>query len=457
MADAFPAEDQGGPLLLYTDLAFVEERPKNLDRNQNRKHDRSNSNAEIVGEACDSDGGGRPGGDSRLVRAVARSPFVFRERGIGTAVSLNAEFFGDVSWPRMVCFVPGVCESAETWTVQHLARICASKEWRLAVLEPEGHGLSGGVPRGLLRPGKWERYVGQVTAFCGHALEVDRMQKERQQQQQQQQQQQRQREQEPTEETYKLPRTRFVLAGASMGGALAAYASQRILEDSAACSKQPRTDRPLAQPAAAVAAEQHASFVGTLLLSPAVGVDPSVVPPALLVAALSVLSWLAPGVGLEGVTPTEDPSHYDCPASTKRNYAGPWPLGTSKLLLDATTVFVPGDVREGSLNLPLAAAAAGAALPHATLVVSGVKDPVVPIGAVREFVEHTNSHAAKRGCLGPGIGLAEIENGDHSLLAPQKQKHSKGQLNATKKKTLATTTGHVEAFLERCGAAEGSS
>jgi len=175
------------------------------------------------------------------------------------------------------------------------------------------------------------------------------------------------------------------------------------------------------------------------------------------------------------VTPTEDPSHYDCPPGrTTRNFAGPWPLGTSKLLLDVVSERIPSDVREGSLepnlnlnlNLnPHHQAAEGHDRPpaqaHAVWVLTGRNDPVVPIGSVREFVEGINrnrrggsskeDHGGGGGGFSssPPIVLIEIPRGDHSLLVPA---HG----SKTKNKTLATTKAHVLAFLDHCEALDTS-
>eukprot|EP00536_Pseudo-nitzschia_multiseries_P012975 jgi/Psemu1/33757/gm1.33757_g len=386
---------------------------------------------------------------------------------------LNVEFFGEVSWPNMVCFVPGVCESAETKTVQHLARICRSKRWRLAVVELEGHGLSDGR-RGVLLPGDrhWDRYVDQVVRFCAHALATDRLQKQKlktqEQKQKQKQQQQQQQQQKLTTNTNTntnaqgaaIPTTtRFVLAGASLGGALAVYASQKLLASYSSSSESSSFDH---------------RFVGTLLLSPAVGIAPSAVPPPWMVTGLSVLAGFCPSVGIPGVTPTEDPSHYeyeyeynndntDGGTTTTRNFAGPWPLGTSKLLLDVVSRRIPSDVADGSLNLCRGGCDQERQhqhqhQQHAVWVVTGGRDPVVPASSVRDFVEgmrmHVHQHQHQHqhhidagggeGSPSPSpIELIEIPKGDHGLLVGGSK---------TQNKTLTATTAHVVDFLNHCEA-----
>jgi len=359
---------------------------------------------------------GRRGGDYGWIEATARAPFAFRDDGKGRKgnVRLNVEFFGDPSWSKILLFVPGVCESAETWTVQNLARICASRQWRMAVLELEGHGLSGGA-RGVIGR-SWSRCVRQVTAFCKHALAVDVAQKQ------------------AGATGAPIPTSRFVLAGASLGGALAAYASQTILRD----ETFPQRDL----------------FAGTLLLCPAVGVDPAVVPPPYVVTALSALSWMMPAVGIEGATPTGDPTHYNCPPWTQRNFEGAWPLATSKLLLDVTSKRVPGDVESGALNLLLTKATTAKTLKHAIMVISGGKDSVVPIQAVRSFVDGMQAKAdeEQRGTTDSStttttIEIIEIKKGDHGLLA---QSIEDPDIGKTQKKTTTQTIECVDSFLKQC-------
>ena len=349
---------------------------------------------------------GNDSGDADMyIEANARAPFAFCDEHGSTL--LNVEFFGDPSWPRILLFVPGVCESAETWTVQNLVRICASRKWRVAVLELEGHGLSEGS-RGLIGS-SWRRCVRQVKVFCAHALDVDMAQKRVLS------------DDEPKN-------LRFVLCGASLGGALVSYASQNILED--------------------VGFSRRVSFSGTLLLSPAVGVDPLVVPPPIVVTCLSILSCILPSVGIEGATPTEDPSHYNCPPWTNRNFRGAWPLGTSKILLDITSKRLPNDVKSGLLNMLQTKSK------HAILVISGGKDPVVPIQTVQNFVdemktkvEQCDRQLQENKNNVTTIEIIEINKGDHGLLA---QSIEDPDIGRTRKRSMKITLEHVNAFLKLC-------
>jgi alpha-beta hydrolase superfamily lysophospholipase len=346
--------------LLYESLAFTSPRPDGAP--SSNIEGSNDDNVVVVDE---------------LVASVARAPFVFDEFS-----TLNVELFGDSSWPRILCFVPGVCESAETWAVQNLARTCRICKWQLAVLELEGHGLSSG-PRGLLS-GDMDRLVRQVLSFCRHVVV----------------------EVYPKRQRDSSSPVTFAVSGASLGGVLAAYASQRISNS--------MVDQVPTSP------WTNSIFVGTLLISPSVGVDPAVVPPKLVVFALAAISMIAPSAAF--MTPVEDPSHYNCPPWSNRNYEGSWPLGTAKLLLDITSKIVPSDVQEGTLNLEL--------VPE-LVVISGNRDPVVPIGAVRSFVEGLALPKEKK-------ELTEMAKGDHCLLA-----------HSSKSKVTSETLMRFQSFLAK--------
>lgn len=318
-----------------------------------------------------------------LVKADARTEFQPSSGG----PLLNIELFGS-GWiaerketlatpetaDNVLLFVPGVCESAETWTAQHIAQLCQENAWRLAILELPGHGLSGG-PRAVFETSGrngLESLVNVVVEAASHVIQL--------------------------KTKTSSSETKLVLSGSSLGGALAAYASPRIakmLQDKSSSEAQIR-------------------FVGNLLLSPAVGVAKTAVPPSMIVSALSCLAYMAPAAAI--MTPTEDPSHYSCPPWSKRNYSGQWPLGTSKLLLDITSTIVPEDVKETQKSSagrnPLSCAAGTATQ---SFVLTGVKDPVVPIDSVRTFVKAISSEES------PAV-LVEIPKGDHGLLASSKGK-----------------------------------
>lgn len=276
--------------------------------------------------------------DQELVCAKARSPFLFGNGGATT--TLNVEWFGsndqkegsaqnssDSNWP-ILCFVHGVCESAESWTVQHLAVACRENHWRLSVLELEGHGLSSGK-RSVC--GDFEILVKQVEAFVRHALSI----------------------QDCNEA---IP---FALCGVSLGGALAAYAADNITKS---MNQVPLFHR----------------FLGVALFCPAVAIAPEAIPPYPIVFALRLLSLVAPSTGI--MTPTEDPSHYACPSSSTRNFSGRWPLATSKMLLDVTSTKVHTDQRiHHTLTMEKV---------PSLLVIAGEKDQIIPLDLIREFVDH---------------------------------------------------------------------
>lgn len=245
--------------------------------------------------------GGGGGGDGDLISAKVRRPYRPSASSSNSNCLLNVEIFGspdgvdDSSWPYLL-FVHGVCESAETWTVQNLARAAQQNKWRLAVLEIEGHGLSTGQ-RSVCR--SFSRLIEHAEDFVHHVWSSDEG---------------------------SVP---FAISGASLGGVLAAYVADRI-------TSNPR---------------YKAHFLGAIPIVPAVGVAPEAVPPAPIVGALRVLAAIAPGSGF--LTPVEDPSHYACPPNTKRNFQGQWPLSTSKMLLDVTSDGVEKDQNSGKLNMDI--------------------------------------------------------------------------------------------------------
>jgi alpha-beta hydrolase superfamily lysophospholipase len=285
-----------------------------------------------------------------LVSAKARSPFVYQ-----TTTTLNVEWFGsggddddddDSKWP-ILGFVPGICESAETITVQNLAVACHAHRWRLCVLELEGHGLSSG---NRAVSGDFDRLVDQVVQFVKQIMHINK-------------------------ENVGLP---FVLCGTSLGGCLSAYAADVITnqEDEDMFKKD--------------------CFFGVVLIAPAVGIAPKAIPPALVVGALRILSMIVPSVGF--LTPIEDPSHYACPATSKRNFSGHWPLITSKMLLDVTSTRVRHDQSTAQLTLEKV---------PSLLVLAGEKDNIVPLESVRDFFD-------KARCKDKSF--AGIPKADHGLM-----------------------------------------
>ena len=249
-----------------------------------------------------------------LVSSKERRPF--RPSGGGgnnSKTTLNVEIFGsdtrastststspsgasdDSSWPYLL-FIHGVCESAETWTVQNLAKAARDNKWRLAVLELEGHGLSTGK-RSVC--GSFSRLVEHVNDFVRQMV---------------------------SDSDAKIP---FALCGASLGGVLAAYGADYIITSGSEILKK--------------------NFIGVIPIVPAVGVAPEAVPPAPIVGALRILAAVAPSTGF--LTPVEDSSHYACPETSTRNFNGSWPLSTSKMLLDVTSGAVESDQNSGRLVL----------------------------------------------------------------------------------------------------------
>jgi alpha-beta hydrolase superfamily lysophospholipase len=274
----------------------------------------------------------------QLIIAKFRSPFVFHAKGLTGSdnVQLNVEWFvddrlndstDDTAWP-ILCYVHGICESAETWTVQHLAMACQKHHWKLCVLELEGHGLSTSLCS------NFDRLVRQVEAFVYHVLSNN-------------------------SETRKVP---FALCGNSLGGTLVAYASQSI-------SKQ--IDK----------VSLFDGFLGAILICPAVGISSNSIPPPYLVMGLRLLSWFLPSAGI--LTPYEDPNHYACPPSSTRNFEGHWPLATSKMLLD----LISQKIQDDQKRTPKDNAMLTLENVPSVLILAGERDPIIPMESVRVFVE----------------------------------------------------------------------
>ncbi|KAL3915607.1 MAG: hypothetical protein SGILL_005568 [Bacillariaceae sp.] len=363
-----------------------------------------------------------------LITAVARAPLEYENE------TLNVELFG-MGWgiendetsttlnttKNILLFIPGVCESVETWTVQNLAQICLREQWMLAVLELPGHGLSSGE-RSLLQPtGRvgLEKLVDIVVTFARHVVNIVGC------------------------TDHAVINVNLAMSGCSLGGVLAAYASPKIAQAIHLSRSNPQTQSK--EPSNSDRFQQYPgfetlNFVGSILLSPAVGVAPQAVPPPLIVSALSFLAYIAPSAAL--MTPTEDPSHYNCPTKSRRNFSGLWPLGTSKLLLDITAEIVPHDIAKSMgdddekdtngfcCNSP--------EIVFDSVVIAGKQDQVVPMDKVQAFVNAIN-HRRKGNFL--HATLVEVPNGGHGLLVPQ----SVGK----KSKVVEETSRHIQEALKR--------
>eukprot|EP00525_Craspedostauros_australis_P002341 CAMPEP_0198128680 /NCGR_PEP_ID=MMETSP1442-20131203/49904_1 /TAXON_ID= /ORGANISM="Craspedostauros australis, Strain CCMP3328" /LENGTH=379 /DNA_ID=CAMNT_0043788887 /DNA_START=71 /DNA_END=1210 /DNA_ORIENTATION=+ len=349
---AAAAAASSAPQFLYSNLAFSGS---------------SSGSDSLPGQSPTSEG-------ESLVTSCARSKVECQD----SSATLNVEWFSkeEAAWP-LLAYCHGVCESAETWTVQNLARMCRKNQWRLAVLELEGHGLSSGT-RSLCS--SFPRVVSHVGLFCHHVATLAPKPKD----------------------DGPIP---LVLAGSSMGGVAALYAAAAMAKSLSINDNG--SDAALA------------GFAGCALICPAVGVAPEVVPPPPIVMALSALAWVAPSVGL--MTPVEDPSIYACPHTSTRNFVGQWPLATSKMLLDVTSKTVQQDLAayeqakakatDGSQHrsTPLD----GMAMIPSMLVLAGEKDHVVPMTSIEDVIQKIDLPQDRK-------ILCTIKKGDHYLLVKGK-------------------------------------
>eukprot|EP00554_Chaetoceros_debilis_P014242 CAMPEP_0194121698 /NCGR_PEP_ID=MMETSP0150-20130528/48009_1 /TAXON_ID=122233 /ORGANISM="Chaetoceros debilis, Strain MM31A-1" /LENGTH=251 /DNA_ID=CAMNT_0038814239 /DNA_START=15 /DNA_END=770 /DNA_ORIENTATION=- len=193
----------------------------------------------------------------------------------------------------VLLFVPGVCESAETITVQKLVSEAKERQVTVAVLELQGHGLSTGERCVTRDFDKLVHHVVEFVRFTTARL-TEKNKKGN--------------DAKDISNFVALP---YFLCGASLGGVLAAYAAEIISNEDEDNLKG-----------------SSSSFRGVATIAPAVGVDPRAVPPTVIVQCLKCIAYLAPAAQIP-LTPLEDPTHYDCPKTTERNFAGHWPLATS--------------------------------------------------------------------------------------------------------------------------------
>lgn len=220
---------------------------------------------------------------------------------------LNIECFdppNPISSTPILLFTHGICESAETTCVQTLATSARERNVRLAVFELEGHGLSSG--RRCVCP-TFDRLLEHTLEFVSFAVSSFAG---------------------TTKESADPP---YYLSGSSLGGVLAIYAAEII-------SNQIHE------------ASFPTNFKGVAPICPAVGVDARAIPSPVISSCLSVLACIVPSAQIP-LTPLEDPTHYNCPETTTRNFSGNWPLSTSKMLLDVTSYRVKSDIERGNLKL----------------------------------------------------------------------------------------------------------
>ena len=226
----------------------------------------------------------------------------------------------------------GVCASAETLGVQAIVAAAKGHSVKVAVLELEGHGLSSGK----------SCVCGDFNRMLAHVLEAVQFTV-------------------PSlrgaggPSTSKFSEAPFFITGQSLGGVLAIYAAEEISKDKD--NTYPK------------------NFKGLAPIAPAVGVDPRAVPPTAIVQCLRMLAYIAPATQVP-FTPLEDPTNYNCPADSNRNFSGHWPLATSKMLLDVTSNIVASDLKDGKLSLDSIGS---------VLTFAAEEDEVVPKTSIKAF------------------------------------------------------------------------
>mmetsp|Transcript_26721 Transcript_26721/g.40928 ORF Transcript_26721/g.40928 Transcript_26721/m.40928 type:complete len:390 (-) Transcript_26721:162-1331(-) len=334
---------------------------------------------------------------SKLTPATCRLPFTTSD---GSA-TLNVEgfFFGEKhndnatekeEHPRpLVLYVHGICESSETSGVQRLARAAKSNGCDLAVLELEGHGLSSGSKCVC---GDFDRMIQHVVEFMNHVLTCHSHKSI---------------SISTSASASHAPLPPYAISGTSLGGVLAVYAAHIWSKKLHGHAKEDKIQTTMSSEVL----EYPLHFLGAAPIAPAVGVDPRAVPPSIVVGALKMLSALAPSSQIP-LTPLEDPSHYNCPKDSTRNFSGHWPLATSKMLLDVTSRRVSEDQQETEQILSLADV-------PSLLIFAGEDDMVVPHDCIQAFYEKAQTVDKE---------LIVVPNAGHDIMFQS----SKGKVVTTK-------------------------
>lgn len=287
--------------------------------------------------------------DASLRSASSRVPLETSDGAL-----LNVEIFepqSSSSSCTLLLVIPGICESAETKGVQAIVQGALDHDFNgtIAVMELEGHGLSSGT-FGVCP--SFERLVGHVVETAKTLVET----------------------------LFRETASVFLyLVGNSLGGALAIYAADELQHEK----------------------DTKMKLQGIAPVAPAVGMNPKMLPPSVLVYGLKALAFMIPTLQVS-LTPYEDPSHYNCPENSTRNFTGHWPLATSKMLLDVTSETIPTDIASGKLQL--------AKVPS-VLVIAGASDAVVPVSAIQSFYE---------GAKASHKDIVELKKTGHDLMFQNK-------------------------------------
>lgn len=244
---------------------------------------------------------------------------------------LNVEVFNfssshSTTKSPILLFIPGVCESAETISVQNIVAEAKRRNVIVAVLELIGHGLSLG--KRSVCP-SFDILLDDVLDFARNVTS-----------------------------SFSSLADIYFLSGYSLGGVLALYAANVIARDGTIINST-------------------CQFAGVIPIAPAVGLDKRAIPPFIITQALSLLAYFAPNSQIP-LTPFEDPSHYNCPQDTERNFKGHWPLSTSKMLLDLTSYRVSKDLNEDKLTLMDV---------NNVLIIAGKTDHAVPLEEIKKCHE----------------------------------------------------------------------
>ena len=273
-----------------------------------------------------------------------------------------------------IIFFHGVHESADTKTARRLAAGAVAAGMRFRALEDHAHGRSVGKhdTHGLVRD--FEMLVEHSREFVSHvrgtASAADA-----------------ERNSGSADMRSTVP---LVLMGHSMGGATAALLSDSLrspslneteTEDGHACASRAESDG-------------FEDFVGCVLLAPSLLCT---APPRLLVAALTVVSWLLPSAPLG---PPEHGAIYDTGSGLGLNYSGKMRLQTGKLFLDLNDAVEAAMARSraggdsdssGTSNGTRMPGGGTLRLNFPMLIMHGTDDHAVPFAGSEQLLEHAQS------------------------------------------------------------------
>jgi len=243
-----------------------------------------------------------------------------------------------------VVFFHGVNESADTVSVHRMAKAITDVGMVFCCLEQRGHGRSVGPAgtHGLVK--NFDELCVDAIEFCGHIVHM-------------------------------YHPAQFVVAGHSMGGAVALHIGDTLVQD------------------------YRGTFIGEAVIAPAL-----YGPPELRIGVLrnlfEGLAWMGPGFP---IGPWEDMKLYDTGSGKMLNYSGGMRAGTISMFMNDLWPRT-----DKLLCLPPAERKGRLVLDFPLLVLCGKQDEVVPCQTMRKIIEGASTKEKQ---------LIELEGRSHQPLA----------------------------------------